>query len=411
MKILYINNFFSPYGGAEKILYNISSLMKNKRHDVYYYATDKQPYFEENYQYSKYFPKFFDKKSLSVKNPGKILKTFYNQQAKQNLIEYLKEIKPDVVNIHNIQFHLTDSVIDAIKTFDIPVIMHLHDPRLFCPGGTLSFKDSYCHDEPCIKGNPLSCVARKCKHENLKASVLSSLNFLYTRQKKFLDRVDAFICPSIAIKDLAVRAGVREEKLHVINHFISQEELDITPVYENAGYFLYVGRLDKEKGIQYLLEAMKNLSMDTELHIVGRGNEEETLKRMASDYGLNNVKFKGFMSGNDIREEYKSCIASILPCNWFETFGLTIIESFLHGKPVIASNIAAIPEIVEHNVNGLLVEPKNINQLCQAMTALLNNREKTMEMGRSGRLKLEKLYNSEVFFERYYSLLSHFAKS
>jgi len=410
MKILYINNFFSPYGGAEKSINLISNLMKEKGHEVYYFATDKQPYFEENYKYSRYFPQFCDKRSLSISNLPNILNTFYNHTAKKNLIKYLKEIKPDIVSVHNVQFHLTFSVLDACKELDIPVTMYIHDPRIFCPGGTLSYGENYCYDEPCINEHTFNCVLRKCKEGSLKASTFASLNYLFIRHKKFLDKVNAFVCPSMAIKNLAIRAGIQEEKLYVINHFLKQEEFNISPNYQNKGYFLYVGRVDREKGINTLIQAMENLPEDIKLHIVGTGYDMERLKELVGDLRLNNIIFRGYLSGDKLNKEYENCIATVLPCNWFEVFGRTILESFLHGKPVIASNIAAIPEIVEHNVNGILFEPKNINQLSQAMISLVNDWEKAMEMGKNGRLKLENNYNSEIFCERYYSLLSHFIK-
>ncbi|NLF82561.1 MAG: glycosyltransferase, partial [Candidatus Gastranaerophilales bacterium] len=137
----------------------------------------------------------------------------------------------------------------------------------------------------------------------------------------------------------------------------------------------------------------------------GKGHELERLKNMAMELGLSNVIFKGYLAGEELNVEYRDCIATILPCNWFEVFGRTLLESFLRGKPVIASNIAAIPEIVEHNINGFLFEPKNVEQLSQAMNILINEPQKSVEMGRNGRQKVEKYYNSELFYEKYFELL------
>ena len=405
LKILYVNNFFTEYGGAENSIRLISSLMKQKGHDVYYYATNKQPYFEENYEYSKYFPEYSDKRNLGLNNLQGIASTFYNMTALINLLKYLEEIKPDIASIHNVQYHLSYSVVEACKKLDIPMVLYLHDPRIFCPGGTLSYDENYCNDEHCIKGNSLNCVLKKCKDGNIKGSTLVALNTLFTRQLKIFEKVEAVICPSVALSELAVRAGVQEEKINVINHFIDTQKFDITPSYENQGYFLYVGRLDREKGVHYLIQAMKNLPSDVKLHIVGKGYEMENLQNLARELGLDNVVFKGYLSGAELNAEYQGCIATILPCNWFEVFGRTILESFLHGKPVIASNIAAIPEIVEHEVNGLLFEPANIEELSQAMLYFLNHPEKAKEFGQNGRKKAETLYNPEVYYEKYYRLL------
>ena len=405
MKVLYINNFFTPYGGAEKSIQLISKLMKQKGHKIYYYSTDKKPYFEENYQYSEYFPEFSSKRGLSLNNLAKITSTFYNPKSRKNLLKYLNEIKPDIVSVHNVQFHLTYSVLDACKELNIPIVLYIHDPRIFCPGGTLSYGENYCYDEPCIKGNPLKCVLRKCKEGNFKGSALASLNLLFNRQLKIFNKVDSIICPSMAIRDLAVRAGAPEEKFNVINHFINPQNFDTIPNYENCGYFLYVGRVDREKGINTLIKAMENLPEDIKLHIVGKGYDLERMQELVNDLRLHNVIFRGYLSGKELENEYRNCIASVLPCNWFEVFGRTILESFLYGKPVIASNLAAIPEIIEHNKNGILFESKNIKQLSQAMITLTNDWKKAMELGKNGRQKVEKLYNSEIYYEKYYKLL------
>ncbi len=405
MKILYVNNFFTAYGGAENSIQLISLLMREKGHEVFYYSTDKESYFEQDYQYAKYFPEFFHKRSLSIKDLTGIMSTFYNHKAKNNLIEYLKDIKPDVVSVHNVQFHLTYSVLDACKELNIPTVLYIHDPRLFCPGATLSYGENYCHDEPCIKGSPIPCITRKCKENSLKASVLASLNLLFNRKLKIFDKVSSIICPSRAIRDLAVRAGAPEEKTSVISHFIDRDKFNIKAGYENSGYFLYVGRVDREKDINTLIEAMQNIPEDIKLQIVGTGYDMQRLKELVAELRLNNVIFRGYLSGQALDEAYRGCNAVILPCNWFEAFGRTILESFLYGKAVIATNIAAIPEIVDHNVNGILFEPKNVQQLSQAMINLVNDREMAINMGKSGRKKVEEVYNQEVYYDKYFNLM------
>ena len=407
MKILHINNFFTKYGGAENSVWKISNLFKNKGNKIYYFTTDKQPYFIADYEYSKYFPQYKDKRKSGIKD---IINIFYNFEAKNNLENYLKEIQPDLIITHNILFHLTPAVFDACKKFNIPIIMYIQDPRLFCPGGLLAFSDKYCYEEPCIKGNPIFCIKNKCKLSSLKASIVASLNFIFVRNQNLFNKCDAIICLSGVLKNLAVRAGVPSEKIKVINHFIEEEKLLIKPVYNNKNYFLYAGRLDREKGVHFLIEAMKNVSSDIQLHIAGDGDEKENLVRQKECLNLNNIKFLGYLNRQALEEEYKNCIATVLPCNWFEAFGLTNIESFLYGKPVIASNIAAIPEIVDDGINGILVPPANINALSAAIEKLYYNSDLVIKMGRNGRNKVENLYTANVYWDKFSKEILSFLK-
>jgi glycosyltransferase involved in cell wall biosynthesis len=404
-KIIILNNFFTGYGGAEKALLNISSII-GQIYEIFHFSVNKKPYFIENYPYSSYFPEYFDYRKLSLSNIKRIFKIFYNFEAKQNLEKMIDKINPDFAFIHNIHYHLTCSVVDACKEKKLPVILFLHDPRFFCPAGMLCYGDTYCSKEFCIKGNPINCIVHKCKQGNLKGSILSALNFLFIRSKNVLDKADAIICPSRAIYELAVRSGAKKEKLHVINHFIDKKSLETKAEYSNNNYFLYVGRLDREKGVHFLLSAMKSLPKNIALHIVGTGSESQNLQNQAAELNLSTVKFLGYLEGKELENEYKNCIATIQPCNWFETFGLTVIESFLYGKPVIASSIGAIPEIIENDKNGILFEPANIEQLGKAIKYLHNNPKKAYEYGKNGREKVETDYNSEIFLEKFTKLIT-----
>lgn len=184
------------------------------------------------------------------------------------------------------------------------------------------------------------------------------------------------------------------------NNFVDDSKFDIKPVFENKGYFLYVGRLSKEKGCHYLLEAMSKLDDKVELHIVGYGNEEENLKEQAKKLNLKNVHFLGFRTGSELEEEFKNCIATILPCNWFESFGLTIVESFVYGKPAIASKVGGIPELVENNETGIVFEPGNVEELTLAINRLSTNPELAVQMGQKARIKAETLYRQDLYYSK-----------
>jgi len=209
-----------------------------------------------------------------------------------------------------------------------------------------------------------------------------------------------FICPSQAIANLVVLSGKDKSRIHVVNNALANEKFQIEPCYENKGYFLYVGRLEKTKGLHYLIEAMKHVPRNVKLHIVGKGNREEDLKKQASSLGLDNIDFLGFRSGKELEEEYKNCIATILPCNWFENFPTTILESYAYGKPVIASKLGGIPEMIDNGISGILTEPTDINGLANAMNRLLNDKELVVNMGKAGRVKLERLFNPNVHYDK-----------
>ena len=401
MKVLFVNNFFSEYGGAEKLLLSQAFLMKKYNIEVFFFASSKGPLFIEDYEYKKYFPEITEYRKMdtitSIKN---FFKIFYNESAKTNLKEYIKEIKPDIVHVHNIYYVLTSSVIDICKEMNIPVVMSVNDPRIVCPGGTLRYKNqTYCKDEKCIKTHPLNCVFNKCKDNSFKSSVIATAENLFTKLNRKFDYISYFICPSMALFNLLSKAGFENSKLKFIPNFLDDKFLEIKPNYNNKGYFLYVGRLAKEKGVNYLLEAASMLSDEITIHIVGDGPQRLELEAMAKELKLNNIIFKGFLQNTKLEEEYKNCIATVLPCNWFEAFGLTIIESFAYGKPVIASKLGAIPELVLNYENGFTFEPENIKELANAIHKIYYDKELTQKMSVKSREKAENLFNSKLHYE------------
>ena len=394
MKILIENELFKMQGGTETISIHTYEMLKNNGHQAYFFATKSDTYYDENYEYVKYFPRNVYSVKEYLKNP---LAYYYNFEAAKNLELMLKDIKPDLVHLNLL---ISPSIIDVCNKLKIPQVMTVHVSAPFCPAATFLKKNQeMCNDFQCKNGNYLYCVLNKCKG-NLESSIRKAiLSEVYIKRNSY-QKINKFICPSNALKEIISKTniGINPNNVRVINNFLSNEELNIKPNFQNKGYFLYIGRLVKEKGVHYLLQAMNKLSKEIELHIIGAGTEEAFLRKYAEANNLNNVKFLGFKNREEIKEEYQNCIATVLPCNWFENFPTTNMESFIHGKPVIASNIGGIPEQVEHNVTGLLFEPANVEQLKNCILNYWNNLDIVIEHGKNAYKKATSLYTEERYY-------------
>jgi len=403
MKVLLINKTFGNFGGGcEKASYETGKILKEKGFEVFFFSSDKKPYYEENYKYSNFFPKDFMENRFY--NPIKI---FYNLEAEKKLTELIKIIKPDIVHVNGFHHHLTSSIFIACKKNKIPTVVTFHDSHFVCPTATLiKGKNDYCKNMDCMNGNIIPCIKNKCFNNSLLKSSIVGLEYLFRKKLNFSDIPDAFICPSNYLFNIAVKSGIPEDKLFVLNNFVNLKYLDILPTYSNQNYFLYVGRLVKEKGLEHLLKAFRHISK-IKLRIVGQGAYRNDLEKIAKDLNLSNVEFLGFKCGDELEKEYKNCIATVLPSVCSEIFGLTTLESFMHGKPVIASNIGGLPEIVKDRFNGLLVSPGNSEEIKQAVLKLYNNKEMTLKMGVNARKILEEKYNSEIYFEKLNNIYNH----
>ena len=402
MKILLINEYFSYQGGSENSTYNIGNILRKNDHEVFFFAFNKKPYIEQDYQYACFFPEYIipndhsGAKKLLLKLLQRI-NLVYNFQTEKKLDQLIKVINPDIVHI-NCLLALSPSVFKACYKNNIPMVMTLRIAELFCPVISMMQKNkTHCKDELCVAGNPLHCIINRCNPKGYLRSAFSVAKYLAIKILNLHNKVSIFICPSQAMLKLASRSGIKKEKYIHIPNFINDSWFEIQPEYSNKRYFLYVGRLSFEKGLHYLIEAMKRLP-GIKLRIVGTGHEEKNLKKQAEL--LENVEFLEFRTGKNLEEEYKGCIATILPCIWFETFGLTIVESFTCGKPVIASKVGGIPEIIEDGINGILVEPGNVDNLVNAIKKLHSNNNLVIEMGKNGRAKAENNYTPQIHYEK-----------
>ncbi|HBH17654.1 MAG TPA: hypothetical protein DDX14_01670, partial [Cyanobacteria bacterium UBA9579] len=208
MKILLINNFFSKVGGAENSTNRTGKILRDKGHEVYFFSTDKKPYFEENYEYAKYFPKYIDFSDLPKSNFLRFIfnpSYFYNFEAEYKLNHYLNDVKPDVVHCNCITYYLSPSVIRACHKNNIPIVMTLRDAFMSCPDVGLIYKsENYCKDTHCATGNPLPCILNKCNDKSLLKSCVSATEFALRKIHRLFDKVSMFICPSNALLELAV---------------------------------------------------------------------------------------------------------------------------------------------------------------------------------------------------------------
>ncbi len=143
----------------------------------------------------------------------------------------------------------------------------------------------------------------------------------------------------------------------VVNYFLpDQEKLAIQAAAKSPHqrpYFLFVGRLEKIKGLDDVIPVFRNYP-DADLLIAGDGEYADTLKSIGA--GIDNVKFLGRLAPEELDQYYQSAIALIVPSVCFETFGIILIESFRQKTPVIARRIGPFPEIVDRSKGGLLFD-------------------------------------------------------
>ena len=402
MNVLIVNTYHYLRGGDCRLAFDINDLLKQVGHDVHFFSMRE----EQNFPCpdERYFIRHIDyRAAIRDKNPLKAARvawrSIYSAEARKNIARLLDDIKPDIAHLHSIRHHLTKSILPELKKRNIPVVWTLHDYKEICPN--TSFYDGRNICEKCFGGNYSNVIWNRCKKGSLGASLITYFEAKVNSSDRYEKCVNLYISPSIFLRNKFIEYGYDQKKILHIPNFMELDQFN--PYYDFENYLLFIGRLEREKGLVTLIKgfAKRSDGKSLKLKIAGAGSMEEELKAMVQHMKLSNIEFMGFKQGRELEELTKKAKAIIIPSEWYENYPYSGLEAMAYGKPVIGSRIGGIPEQVEEGVTGFLFEPFNLGDLT-AKVNLLNSmpEENIKEMGRRGRVKVEKENNSAIYLKR-----------
>lgn len=224
--------------------------------------------------------------------------------------------------------------------------------------------------------------------------------------EKSLDNIDLLIAKSEFSKDKHAEFGLKQD-MTVIPYFLSDLDLAAAPepAHHPRPYFLFVGRLEKIKGLQDVFPAFDRYP-DADLLILGDGDYSADLKALAKDNPR--IKFLGRMALDDLTAYYRGALGLIVPSVCYETFGIILIESFRLGTPVIARHLGPFPEIVEASGGGALFESED--DLVRAMSDLQNDPGQRDAQSKAALQAFDALWSEKTVLARYGKALANAAR-
>ena len=192
-----------------------------------------------------------------------------------------------------------------------------------------------------------------------------------------------FIVLSGFMRDILVRQGIPAEKIALIPpSVIIPAAVPESPAGSDIPHILAIGQLIRGKGVDLLLEAMRNVKTPCVLDIVGTGNDEAYLKELAAPFGPS-VVFHGYSPNPE--DAFRDIRAAVLPWRWQEPFGLVGPEALAHGIPLVGFDVGAIREYLIDDETGMLVPPGDTAALASAIDRILADPAKAEAMGARGR--------------------------
>lgn len=358
MKILQVNKFHYPKGGADKYYLNISEELKKKGHQVAVFAMQDDNNLDSGY--SNYFSDNINFKKNNIKTAVKLI---YNLNAKKRFEKLIIDFKPDIIHYHNIYHQLSPSILSFARKQGIKSVMHLHDYKLICPNYQL-----FVNNKPCTRCKPSKyyhCLLNKChKNSYLKSALVALEMYIHHPILKIYKKnIDHFISPSQFLKNKFVEFAWDEKRISVLINPVDNNLLSV-PEHKEKDYLLYFGRLSQEKGIEVLIKAC--LKAKQKLKIVGTGINYE------KKYSSKLIEFLGYRQGKDLGKIISQAKAIVIPSLWYENMPLNLLEALSLSKVVIASRIGGIPEIIKDKINGFLFKAGDSQELAKLISNLDN---------------------------------------
>lgn len=379
MNILIVHNFHrsGAPSGDDTVVKREMSLLQEKGHNVLLFS-----------KFNDDFKKFgiFEK-----------IETFINLHYSKKIYDELKSVltsgKFDIVHIHNLFPLITPSAYFACRDAKVPLVHTLHDFRFFCANAFLFRDGNIC--ELCAKKSTINALKYKCFKNSFIASLFVSRYLSKVKQGGYFKIPTKYIALTEFSKQKFSELGIPINKIIVKPNFVENTLTNLAK--KKREYFVYVGRLSEEKGIKTLIEAFADVRLrKIHLKILGAGPVETEVKRLVNINGLTNIEFLGMIPKEKVLNYMAESIATIFPSMWYETFGLTIVESFSVGTPVIASNFGTMSFMITPFKTGLLFEKGNPQDLAEKILFLYNNRELAYQMGKNAREEYLQKYTPEV---------------
>ena len=374
MKVLLVNKFHYRKGGSETYYFTLAEALKARGHEVVFFAMQDEknlPCEQEQFFVSNASVNGGIKSKLNM-----LLHMTYSKEAYGKMKKLLQAEQPDLVILNLVHKQITLSIIDAIKEHDpkLPIFWTMHDLIAVCPS-YLMRDGSGAVCEKCLGGDYSHCVKNKCIKGSTLMSVLSAYEASYIRRRKWYDQVDLFICPSEFYRGKLLEGNFTKSRIITMRN-----PLPLDTVYEAAGkdegYVLFFGRLSPEKGVKTLIQAAKLCGCP--LVILGTGPQEEELKALAE--GASNIEFKGFQTGDALKNYVRNSRCVVLPSEWYENGPYSAMEAMAMGKPLIVSGNGGLPELVENGENGYLYgqRPEELAECIRSLLSLPEEDYRTM---------------------------------
>ena len=385
MRILQVNKYLYPRDGVTTVVAQTLRLLAERGHHAMAFGQADERNFTAGVTAAYVPPIDLEKTRVSAGRRVAALARILRGTAVVPAFErFIRAAKPDLVHLHNIYHHLSPRIIPSLTRRGIPIVMTLHDYKLFCPAYRMlrPGRDGERPCSSCLAHGPFDAVRFRCVKGSALASLVCWLEALAHR--RYWSAIRLFIAPSEFMAARAVEAGIPRRRIRIVRNAAPAAAPPSTPPRKaHPRTLLFLGRLHSEKGARTLIDAWALAGLrDAALVIAGEGPERAALEARARERGVP-ARFAGFLDVADKTRALAEAAALVLPSRWYENCPMAALEAFAQGTAVIASRMGGVPEIVKEGLDGLLVPPGDAGALARAISALCADHGLAERLGRA----------------------------
>lgn len=370
MRVLQVHNHYRQPGGEDAVVQSDAALLRGAGHEVL-------GHFEQN-------------PTAASATAARLATASWNPAARRRLRQVAEDVRPDVAHVHNTWFVLTPAAIAGLCDAGVPVVMTLHNFRVACAAATLFRDGSPCTD--CVGTHPWRGLQHRCYQGSAVASMAAASTIAFARRSGvWYEGVERFLPLTNFVRDIAIRSGIPAEKIIVRSNVVDDPGPRSQPPSASRT-LLYVGRIHVEKGIDVLLEAWRRAAPEhLRLEIIGEGKHRAALERGAPP----GVRFRGWADSGGVRDAMRSARALVFPSVSHEGQGLTVLEAFGAGLPVLCSDLGGPASEVGGVAADWLVPPGDVTAWAAALVRL-ESRSDIDAVGRLARARYDDRYTPQA---------------
>ena len=378
MRILVVHNYLRPPSGENTVFEQEVGLLESRGHEVVTYTKDNRQ---------------IDQYGL-IQKVGLPINLILSRSSYREVTNIIKKFRPHIAHFHNIFPLISPSVFYAFKTEQTGIVQTLHNFKLVCPKGLLFRNGEIC--ELCSGKNVLPSILYRCYRNSItQTACFTFMLYVHLLMRTWRRCVDAYVVLSPFAKKKYEQRKFPGSRFFVKPNFLQTPP---KPSVQDKGYGVFIGRLGEEKGIEYLLDALSRCKR-VQMKIFGDGPAKQQLLRKAEDLRLHNVEFMGVIDHQRCMKYLSESRFLVLPSMCYEGMPMVVLEAMAAKKPIVASRLGVLEDMIEHGVSGFLFKPGSVSELAERIGWLSDNVEEASLMGDRARMDFLAKYSAERNYE------------